>query len=88
MQVIETNGDTQVTEGDQSTFQVVLGTQPQQNASVTLTPGADISLVNPVNPGSGTTNVTNYSMTTSGSPANLQLTLLGRPDRRGMDGHV
>ncbi|MEM1391948.1 MAG: DUF4347 domain-containing protein, partial [Cyanobacteria bacterium P01_H01_bin.150] len=50
VRIVQVGENTVVEEGKQSTFKVSLLSEPQENVTIRLTPGAEIDFVNPVNP--------------------------------------
>lgn len=50
VRIVQVGDNTVVQEGEISTFKVSLLSEPQENVTIRLTPGAEIDFVNPVNP--------------------------------------
>ncbi len=75
LQVIEMGQHTTLAEGEEATFQVALTAEPQQNVTVTLTPGGGLQIVDPVSSATKTVSSTVYTLGTAGVPDTLDLVL-------------
>lgn len=75
LQVIEMGQHTTLAEGEEATFQVALTAEPQQNVTVTLTPGGGLKILDPASSTSKSVDSTTYTLGTTGVPDTLDLVL-------------
>lgn len=73
---IELQDNTTVAEGGVTTFQVSLTSEPSFPVDVTLTPGVEFAIVDPLRSTVADIPVTRYNLVTTGVDSNLKLTLL------------
>lgn len=76
VRVIEINDHTTVAEGMTSTFQVALLSEPRENVTLTLTPGAGLEFVSPINSTSTEVSVRQYDLTATNLDKNVELTFV------------
>lgn len=76
VRIIEINDHTTVAEGATTTFQVALLSEPKENVKLTLTPGAGLAFVNPIEPTTVEAPVRQYELTATNLDKNIELTFV------------